>query len=150
MSVQRITLDTNLLVYAVDTSAGEKHAKALNLVDLALKADCVLTLQALCEFYFVVTRKGKLPTGEARGQIEAWQDLFPVVVARPSTLNRAIAATVSQRIGFWNAMLWATARDAGVTLLLSEDFGGGLALEGVRIADPLFHEDLPGLLGLKP
>lgn len=150
MSAQRITLDTNLLVYAVDTSARDKHAKARKLVGLALRADCVLTLQALGEFYFAVTRKGKLPAAEAKAQIEAWQDLFPVVVAKPSTLNRAIAATVSQQIGFWDALLWATARDAGVTLLLSEDFSGDSVLEGVRIVNPLVHQDLPGLLGLKP
>jgi len=148
MSAQRITLDTNLLVYAVDTSARDRHAKALKLVELALKADCVLTLQALGEFYFAVTRKGKLPAAEAKAQIEAWQDLFAVVVAKPSTLNRAITATVSRQIGFWDAMLWATARDAGVTLLLSEDFSDESVLDGVRIVNPLVHKDLPGLLGL--
>ncbi|MBM3356332.1 MAG: PIN domain-containing protein [Betaproteobacteria bacterium] len=149
MSAERVTVDTNLLVYAVDTSARDKHVKAQKLVALALKADCVLTLQALAEFYFAVTRKGKLPAAEAKAQVEAWQDLFPVVVAKASTLNRAIAATVSRRIGFWDALLWATARDAGVSLLLSEDFSAESVLEGVRIVDPLTHKDLAGLLGLK-
>ncbi len=150
MRAQSITLDTNLLVYAVDTSAKDKHVKAQKLVELALKSDCVLTLQALSEFYFAVTRKGKLPAAAAKAQVEAWQDLFPVVVAKPSTLNRAITATVSQQIGFWDALLWATAREAGVTLLLSEDFSGGSLLDGVRVVNPLVHKDLPGLLGLKP
>lgn len=149
MTAQRITLDTNLLVYAVDTGAKEKHAKAQRLVELALKADCVLTLQALGEFYFAVTRKGKLPAAEAKAQVEAWQEVFPVVVATPSTLNRAMTATVLQQIGFWDALLWATARDAGVTLLLSEDLSSGSVLAGVRIVNPLAHKDLPGLLGQK-
>lgn len=150
MSAQRVTLDTNLLVYAVDTGARDRHAKAQKLAELALKTDCVLTLQALSEFYFAVTRKGKLPAAEAKAQVEAWQDLFPVVMAKPSTLNRAMTATVSLKIGFWDAMLWATARDAGVTLLLSEDFSGGSVLDGVRVVNPLVHKDLAGLLGLKP
>lgn len=150
MSAQRITLDTNLLVYAVDTGARDRHAKAQKLAGLALKTDCVLTLQALSEFYFAVTRKGKLPAAEAKAQVEAWQDLFPVVMAKPSTLNRAMTATVALKIGFWDAMLWATARDAGVTLLLSEDFSGGAVLDGVRVVNPLVHKDLAGLLGLKP
>ncbi len=149
MSEQRITLDTNLLVYAVDAGARDKHAKAQRLAELALKTDCVLTLQALCEFYFAVTRKGKLPAAEARVQVEAWQDLFPVVVPKPSTLNRAMMATVSLHIGFWDAMFWATARDAGVSLLLSEDFSDGSVLDGVRVVNPLVYDDLSGLLGLK-
>ena len=148
MSAPRITLDTNLLVYAVDTSAKDKHVRAQKLVEFALKADCVLTLQALAEFYFAVTRKGKLPASEAKGQVEAWQHLFPVVVAQPSTLNRAITAAVSQQMGFWDALLWATARDAGVSLLLSEDFSGGTMLDGVRIVNPLAHNDLARLLDL--
>lgn len=37
-----------------------------------------------------------------------------------------------------------------VTLLLSEDFSGDSVLEGVRIVNPLVHQNLPGLLGLKP
>ena len=149
MSAQRITLDTNLLVYAVDTGAKDKHGKARTLVELAMKIDCVLALQALSEFYFAVTRKGKLPAAEATAQVEAWQDIFPVVVAQPSTLTRAITATASHQIGFWDAMLWATAQEAGVTLLLSEDFSGGQVLDGVRIINPLLHKDLPGLLGRK-
>ena len=148
MSV-RITLDTNLLVYAIDTSAKDKHVSAAKLVELALKADCVLTLQALGEFYFAVTRKGKLPLREAKAQVEAWQELFPVAAAKPSTLNRAIAATLSHQLGFWDAMLWATARDACVTLLLSEDFSDGQILDGVHIVNPLVENDLPALLGLK-
>lgn len=149
MSERRITLDTNLLVYAVDAGARDKHAKAQKLAELALKTECVLTLQALSEFYFAVTRKGKLPAAEARAQVEAWQDLFPIAVPKPSTLNRAMLATVSLHIGFWDAMLWATARDAGVSLLLSEDFSDGSVLDGVRVVNPLIHDDLPGLLGLK-
>jgi predicted nucleic acid-binding protein len=46
-------------------------------------------------------------------------------------------------------MLWATAREAGVSLLLSEDFSDGSVLDGVRVVNPLVHDDLPSLLGLK-
>jgi len=147
MSADRVTLDTNVLVYAVDTGAREKHARAQRLIELALKTDCVLTLQALSEFYFAVARKGKLPATEAKAQVEAWQELFPVVAAKPSALNRAIAATVSRQLGFWDALLWATAREAGVTLLLSEDFHDGQTIESVRFVNPFIHKDLSGLLG---
>ncbi len=146
MSAERITLDTNLLVYTVDKGARDKHAAARRLVELALRADCVLTLQALAEFYFAVTRKGKLPASQAQAQIEAWQDLFPVVMAKPSTLNRAIEATRAHRLGFWDAMLWATAREAGVALLLSEDFHDGQVIEGVRFVNPFTVKDVARLL----
>ena len=39
-------------------------------------------------------------------------------------------------MAFWDAMLWATARRAGVGVLVSEDFQDGQTIEGVRIVNP--------------
>ena len=58
MSAERFTLDTNLLVYAVDPDADERHQQAIGIVDLAVEEDCVLTLLVLAEFFHTVTRKG--------------------------------------------------------------------------------------------
>ena len=136
MSAERLTLDTNVLVYAVDRNAGERHERAVALVDEAVDLDCVLTLQALSEFFAAVTRKGKMPLRDAAAQVRDWQVLFPTATARASTLAQAIAAVAEHSMAFWDAMLWATARDAGVTVLLSEDFQDGRDLGGVRFRNP--------------
>jgi hypothetical protein len=57
MSVDRITLDTNILIYAIDKDAGIRHQRAMGIVDDAVQQDCVLVLQALSEFFSAVTRK---------------------------------------------------------------------------------------------
>lgn len=147
MNVELITLDTHVLVYAVDKTAKDKHRKAQALVDAVVRLNCVLTLQVLCEFYFAVTRKGKMPAPAARARLADWQALFPVVAAKPGALNRALAAVEAHRLGFWDALLWATARDAGVTLLLSEDFQSGTVLDGVRFADPFAARSLQSVIG---
>lgn len=146
MGAELITLDTNILVYVVDSGALDKHRKARRIIDVVLGLDCVLTLQALCEFYFAVTRKGRLSPAAARDQVQAWQSLFPVVAAKPSTLARALQAAESRPISFWDAMLWATAREAGVTVMLSEDFHDGQVIEGVRIVNPFTAKDIWRLL----
>ena len=146
MSAKRITLDTNLLVYAVDAADRDRHRRAQTLINALLRYDCVLTLQALSEFYFATTRRGKLSADAAQHALEGWQKMFPVVAAKPSTLNSAINAVAAHQLAFWDAMLWATAKDAGVTLLLSEDFQDGQIVEGVRIANPLLSKDVPALL----
>lgn len=138
----RVTLDTHILVYAVDESAGERFYQAQHIIEMMLRRDCVLTLQALAEFYFTVTRKGKLPQAEARLQVEGWQTLFPTVIAKPATLARAISTLEAHQLSFWDALLWATARDSGVALLLSEDFQNGQTLEGVRIINPFLLADV--------
>ena len=56
MQDERFTLDTNILVYAVDRDAGERHDTAIDLVDNTVRQDCILTLQALSAFLYAVTR----------------------------------------------------------------------------------------------
>ena len=136
MTAKRFTLDTNILVDAVDSGDEERHRRAQEVIEVMLKQDCVLTLQSLSEFYFTVTRKGKLPPTQAKKQVEGWQALFSVVTASPATLNRAIAAVELHQRSFWDAMRWSAARDAGVTQLLSEDFQNGQELGGMRIVNP--------------
>jgi len=105
-----------------------------------VEKDCILTLQVLGEFFHTVTRKNKMPLKEAAAQVADWQLLFPVAAARPDTLNRAICAVREHNLSFWDAMLWATVKTAGITTLLSEDFQDGRSLGGVRFRNPLITD----------
>ncbi len=141
MKGRRFTLDTNILVYAMDRDAGGRHDLALQIVSRSVDSDCVLTLQSLCEFYTAVTGKGKMPQKEAEAQIHDWLELFPVVSATPKSLAKALRAVKEHSISFWDAMLWAVANEAGVTLLLSEDFQHARVLEGIQFFNPFASND---------
>jgi predicted nucleic acid-binding protein len=142
MNDKIITLDTNILVYAIDIDAGERHERAIDIIEQVRFLDCVLTLQALSEFFTVATRKNKMPIEEAIAQINDWQTIFPTIFATPTTLAKAINAVKDHQLSFWDAMLWATAHDANVTLLLTEDFQHGQILEGVKFINPFLLTDL--------
>ena len=142
MKERRLTLDTNILFYAMDRDAGKRHRLAMEIVDRASVVDCVLILQSLCEFYAAVTRKGKMPSNEAEAQINDWMQLFPVVPATSKSLTKAINAVNLHTLSFWDAMLWAMAREAGVTLLISENFQHDRVLDGIRFCNP-FKLDHP-------
>lgn len=43
----RFSLDTSILVYAVDRDADELHEQSKELIGRAARSDCVLTVQAL-------------------------------------------------------------------------------------------------------
>ena len=131
-----VTLDTNILVYALNRDAGERHGIASKLVERAAEIDCVLTLQALAEFFLTVTRKGRMPADDAAAQVDDWQALFVVRTSAQPTLRRAIAAAREHGLAFWDAMLWACAEEAGCTLLISEDFQHGRTLDGLRFHNP--------------
>ena len=138
MNGERITIDTNILIYSIDVDASDRHELSRQFVDEAVDKNCVLTFQALSEFYWAVTRKGKMRREDAQAQVVDWQRLFPIIVAQPSTLTMAIRAVLSHRLAFWDAIMWATARQNGVEILYSEDFQHGQNIEGVLIQNPFY------------
>ena len=146
MNGKRVALDTNILVYSVDLDAGNKHDKAIALFEQLTPSNCVLSLQSLCEFYSAVTRKKLMPADDAMAQIDDWQQLFPVVSAKPATLTRAFAAVTRHQLSFWDALLWATIREAGIAILLSEDFQHEQHLDGVQIINPFRTKEIGKLL----
>lgn len=131
----RFTLDSNLLVYSVANTEGARHAAAREIVDRAASMDCWLTLQSLSEFYSVSRRKS-VSGALAAAQVENWLTTFPTVAVSTSAIRRALADHLAGRASYWDALLIATASDAGCTLALSEDMADGVLLGGVLVHKP--------------
>ena len=136
----RFSLDTNILVYAVDRDAGVRHKLSRALVGRAARSDCVLAAQALAEFFHATTRKGLLAPAAASALVRDWLDVFHVTSADTVALVEAMDAVGEHRLSFWEAMLWATARQSGCSAILSEDMQDGRRLGGVEFFNP-FTED---------
>jgi predicted nucleic acid-binding protein len=133
---ERFTLDTNLLVYAIDSLSGARRELAGEIIRRAVRLDCVLTLQAVSEFYAAATRKGIMPPPEAAAQAADWLDLFPCAAASPVAVRIALADAAAGRAAYWDALLVATAAEAGCSLILTEDMADGGTLAGVAIHNP--------------
>ena len=95
----RFSLDTNILVYAVDRDSGERHELARELIGRAAQRDCVLTVQALAEFFHATTRKNLLEPARASAFVRDWLDGFHVTSADDTALTDAMDA-VSRSIGY--------------------------------------------------
>ena len=137
---RRFSLDTNILIYAVDRDAGERHKRSKEIVARAALHDCVLTVQALAEFFHATTRKNLLALSHAGTFVRDWIDVFRVVSATDTAFINAIEGVEEHRLAFWDAMLWATARQSGCSALISEDMQDGRRLGGVEIINP-FADD---------
>jgi predicted nucleic acid-binding protein len=132
-----ISFDTNILVYAADRLAGERHRRAFVLLQRAMRRQiCLQPLQSLTEFFHVVTRKSGVDPAAATTLIDSWIGAVTVEAADVKDLSSAMRAVREHRLAFWDAMLWATVRRAGVALMITEDFQDGRLLEGVRFANP--------------
>jgi len=131
----RFTLDSNILVYTHD-HGDRRRVIALSIIDRAGYADCVLTLQSLGEFFRVATARLRLPVTTATSALRTWRDIFLIHAASETTLDAAVDAVARHRLSFWDAMLWAAAREAGCGAILSEDMQDGQVIGGVRIVNP--------------
>ena len=143
MNVERFSLDANVLFYSIDSGDAARHRQAIEIIErAALEHDCIIPLQAYAEFFAAATRKGKMTSADGGAQIADWQTLFSTVYPTPRSLPQAIDAVAQHHLSFWDALLWSVAKDAGATVLLSEDFQDGRELGGVWFRNP-FTTDYP-------
>jgi predicted nucleic acid-binding protein len=130
-----VSFDTNILVYA--TSSHPKAIRARDVLARSMRIESsILLLQVLAEFSNVAIRKAGIPVEQVRTTTEAWRAVFPVQKAEVEDLSAALDAIRSHHLSFWDAMLWATARRAGVRYLLTEDLQDGFDLDGVCFINP--------------
>lgn len=130
-------VDTNVLIYAHDLDAKEKHRIGKEVLEelWATRAG-VLSTQVLQEFYVNVTRKLARPLTKkvARTIVNAY---IPWCMdTTPAELISAFRIEDETRIGFWDALICATALKAGVERILSEDLNAGQKIAGIRIENP--------------
>jgi predicted nucleic acid-binding protein len=132
----RFTIDSNVLVYALDRSARDKRFVAMQIVRQAPRADCILTFQSISEFYWTTARKRLAPAADAAAQAQDWMELFPCLPVTGSAIHAALADSQAGRAAYWDALLVATAAEAGCQVVLTEDLNDGAVLNSVRIHNP--------------
>jgi predicted nucleic acid-binding protein len=126
----------------VDLVAGARHQIAKQIVAKARLVSCCLTLQSISEFYAAVTRKGTMRPREAVPVAEAMLDLFQIATASASAVRTALRIASAGQASYWDALLLATAAEAGCTAILTEDLTDGGRLAGVRIINPFAGDSL--------
>ena len=137
-----ICLDTNVLGYAIDATAGRRHDTARDLVERGLNSrKTVLILQTLAEFYRIATSKLETSPDDARSFLVGLRAALPVYAAAEPDLDKAMEGAQRLGLSFWDALLWATADRIGVRYLLTEDFQDGRVLGGVTFIDPFRPEN---------
>ena len=131
-------VDTNVLLYAYDATAGDRHEVARALIDrLWRERRGALSVQVLQEFYVDVTRKAATPIDPASAT-ERLRSLSRWRVHSPLPDDVVAAATWSSRhqLSFWDAMIVRSAAELRCDTLWTEDLSDGRVIEGVRLKNP--------------
>jgi predicted nucleic acid-binding protein len=132
----RTFFDTNILIYADDKSEPAKRRSALGLIETHRRARTgVVSPQVLQEYFVTVTRKLRLDPAIARRKVELLAE-FDVSSPEIPDILAAIDLHRLHGVSFWDALIIRTAKQAGCTMLLSEDMQEGREVDGLRIVNP--------------
>ena len=130
-------VDTNVLIYAHDIDAGRKRDIASNLLQkLWSERLGVISVQVLQEFYVNVTRKISTPLSKttARRVVDSYS--VWCIETAPADILSAFRVEDESQIGFWDALIVASATKSGAVRILSEDLAAGRRIAGILIENP--------------
>lgn len=134
----RCFVDTNILMYAHDTSTGTKHERALELVtDLWQSRAGVVSTQVLQELAVSLRKKAKRPVdAKAARDVVADYLTWHVVVSNGESILEALDLESRYRVSFWDALIVQAAQVSGADVLYSEDLSDGQHYGSVRVENP--------------
>ena len=130
-------VDTNVLIYAHDIDAKVKHEAAKRVLqELWSERTGVLSMQVLQEFYVNVTRKISHPMSKESARLVVSTYTTWCIDTTPAEMSTAFRIEDEAHIGFWDALIVASAVKSGANRLLSEDLKAGQIISGVRVENP--------------
>ncbi|MBM4423435.1 MAG: PIN domain-containing protein [Chloroflexi bacterium] len=131
-------VDTNVLIYAHDRSAGAKHERARAVLEsLWENGNGRLSIQVLQEFYTNATRKISKPLdADTAKDIIASFGEWPTHSPTVADVLAAIELQKRHSLSFWDAMMLTSAARMGCEAVLSEDLSAGQDYDGVKVVNP--------------
>jgi predicted nucleic acid-binding protein len=145
-----MAIDTNILVYASDAGAGDRHFVAKAVLKQAIaRGTLILPIQVLGEFCHVAVRKVGHDMQKVEEFVLAWSAVAQVEGYGLADVRAALRARAEHALAFWDALIWAVCERIGAGILVSEDFQDGRRLGCVTFLNP-FNPANASLLGLKP
>jgi predicted nucleic acid-binding protein len=133
-------LDTNILVYAYDTSDEARHKIALELIAHILSVEnVVISTQILNEFIVVITGKVKNPLSiDDVGEIlKRFKNNFEIRVTGVPDITKALSINKEFKFSYWDSLIIASALMTNCDALYTEDLQNGLVINNsMRIINP--------------
>jgi predicted nucleic acid-binding protein len=131
-----ITADTNIFVYASDPSEPFKQAIATQVILALVLLQAPIALQLVGELQNVLRRKLRIDARSAverAGKVLSTFDCFP---SSAKAVALALDQAASGRLSYWDALMLASAREAGCTTFITEDLQDGARPFGLEIVNP--------------
>jgi predicted nucleic acid-binding protein len=128
--------DTNIFVYADDSSNPVRRQKAVALIEEYVQSNSlIISLQVIQEYYAAATRKLHVDPELAQAKVELMAQMR-VVRLQERDIISAIELHRLHKLSFWDAMVVHAARLGGARVLFSEDLDHGRSWSGLTIVNP--------------
>jgi len=135
----RFFLDTNVFVYAFDTSAPAKSKKAAQLIRQAADTgQGVVSYQVVQEFFNVALRRFTRPMSVAEAEqylVTVFRPLL-AVHSSPALYFEALRISAKDRLSWYDALIVAAAIEANCDRLYSEDLQHGREFGDLSVVNP--------------
>jgi predicted nucleic acid-binding protein len=129
-------VDTNILAYAEGLNGDAMKQAALSLLRRLPSDSVIVPVNVLGELFNVLVRKGGRSAVAARVAIRNWQAGYQLAGTSPEGLLAAADLAAEHRISIWDAVILASAAEAGCQVLFSEDMQHGFTWRGLRVINP--------------
>jgi predicted nucleic acid-binding protein len=137
----KVFVDTNILLYAHDQSAGVKHERARALIEkLWDSGGGVLSTQVLQELCVNLRCKTAHPLSveHTRALLQDYLR-WEIVINTAESILEALVIEHRYIISFWDALIIQAAGSAGASIVYSEDLADGQKFGSLRVINPLSH-----------
>ena len=141
---QRFLIDSNILVYAFDSSAAKKHEKAKDFVAEKIKSkNLFLSIQNLAEFSATITEKVKKPLLQSQAEeiISDFNCATNIVSYYFNTVQSALSIKFIHKVHFWDALIAATMKENNIKLIFTENVKDFKKIHEIRVINPLDFDD---------
>jgi predicted nucleic acid-binding protein len=133
-----VFVDTNVLLYAIDTHDAHKHRQARDWINrLWRERNGRTSVQVLSEYYVHATRVSSVPLSREK----AWEQVVAFYEWQPRAVDIELLESARRiqdryRLNWWDSLVVAAAHALGCAMLLSEDMQHGAVYSGVTCMNP--------------
>lgn len=132
-------IDTNILVYAYDSSEGLKHQKSRKLIEECFEGikKFAVSNQILAEFFYVMSKKMESPLNlleiyeilEEIIEVDNWKKI-------DYNYNTVIKTVKSKPKHFWDSLIAETMKENGIQKIYTENTRHFEKIPGITVVNP--------------
>ncbi len=136
-------IDSNILIYAYDTTSPTKHEKAKILLEKCWQKQNMyaISTQNLAEFFVIITQKVPFPLSiEEAEQIIKDITSFPywkILHYDEQTILRSIFYYKKTKKHFWDSLIVATMLQDGIVNIYTENVSDFQSFSEIQVVNPL-------------